>query len=76
MLNIVDAHIYAGGYADQVAYAQEAVERELFTLPQVVITKDLNTLADLLSLTMDDFQVNNYVKNTKPMTTKRPPVAA
>lgn len=73
----VDGHIYCGGgEADQVAFVREIVERELFDLPQVVITKELNTLEDLLSLTMDDFQVLNYKKNTKKMVTKRPAVAA
>lgn len=76
-LNIVDGHIYCGGgEADQVAFVREIVERELFDLPQVVITKELNTLDDLLSLRMDDFQVLNYKKNTKKMITKRPAVAA
>lgn len=74
-LCIVDAHIYASGYANQIPYMSEAVEREIFPLPQIALKKDLNSLDDLLSLTLDDFQIDNYKKNTLRMNTPRPPVA-
>ena len=74
-LALVDAHIYSGGYANQIPYMTEAAGRELFPLPQLVIKKELTTLDDLLSLTLDDIAVLNYQKNKSKMETKRPPMA-
>lgn len=74
-LNIVDAHIYSSGYANQIPYMTEAVEREIFPLPQVSLSRDIDTLDDLLSLTLDDVQIHNYKRNTLRMKTPRPPVA-
>lgn len=74
-LMLVDAHIYAGGYANQVPYMTEAAQREIFLLPQLDITKELNTLDDLLNLEYDDLVIHNYRKNTTAMETPRPPMA-
>lgn len=74
-LHLVDAHVYAGGYGNQVEFMAEAVEREIFPLPQMEIKKQLNTLDDLLSITMDDIQIHNYVKNTAKMKAQKPPMA-
>lgn len=73
---LVDAHIYSGGYANQLPYVMEAVQRDFSPLPQLEITKELNTLEDFLSMTMDDIRVLNYNPNKTPMKEKRPPMAA
>lgn len=75
-LILIDAHIYSGGYANQIPYMKEAVEREISPLPQLEITKDLNTIDDLLTMTMDDIKIHNYHPNKTPMKEKRPPMAA
>ena len=75
-LLIVDSHIYSGGYANQIPYIEEAVEREFHSAPRLVIDKELNTLEDLLSMTIDDLHFEDYVPNNKPMKNKRPPMAA
>jgi len=72
---LIDAHVYSGGYANQVPYIKEAVEREMYPLPQLIIHKELNTMEDLLSMTMDDLEFENYEKNTTTMKEKRPPMA-
>jgi thymidylate synthase len=74
-LIIIDAHIYSGGYGDQIAFAEEAITRELYPLPQMVIEKDLNTMEDLLALTIDDIQFVDYKRNKTKMVTPRPPMA-
>jgi thymidylate synthase len=74
-LILIDAHIYSGGYANQIPYAEEAVEREIYPLPQINIKKDLNTMEDLLSLTIDDIEFVNYTPNKEKMVTPRPPMA-
>ncbi len=75
-LHLVDAHIYSGGYADQIEYAKEAITREISPLPQMTITKELNTMEDLLSLEISDIMFSNYNPNKTKMVTPRPPMAA
>jgi len=74
-LVLIDAHIYSGGYANQIPYIEEAVEREISPLPQLIINRELHCMADLLALTMADLSFNNYQPNSTKMSTPRPPMA-
>lgn len=75
-LMIVDAHVYSGGYANQVPFMNEAVTREFFDLPQMEITKELHTMQDLLDMSIHDVTFHNYTPNKTKMKEKRPPLAA
>ena len=51
-----DVHLYA----NQLEIAAEQVERDPFPLPKLTITKDINTIDDLLGLEWDDFLLEGY----------------
>lgn len=54
-----DTHIYL----NQIDGVKEQLKREPYKLPQMVINKDLNSLEDILSLTIDDFKLIDYVSH-------------
>jgi len=54
-----DTHIYV----NQLDGVKEQLKREPYKLPQMVINKELNSLEDILSLTIDDFELTNYVSH-------------
>jgi thymidylate synthase len=51
-----DAHIY-NNHFDQVS---EQLSREPFSLPELKLKKDVNTLEDLEQLEWDDFELVGY----------------
>lgn len=63
-------------YMNQIEYAREAVDRELGTPGTVTITKELNTLEDLISLKWEDIRVDGLEVNNKPFVAEKPPMAA
>ena len=68
---LINAHIYL----NQLDYVTETIGRELGTQGRITITKELNTLDDLLGMTWDDISVDGLVVNTTPFNTIRPPMA-
>jgi thymidylate synthase len=56
-----DVHIYL----DHIEGLKEQLSREKYPLPQVHINKNLNTLEDILSLNVNDFELVNYQSNPK-----------
>jgi len=51
-----DTHLYV----NHIPAVEEQLEREPFDLPDMVINKELNSLNDILALTIDDFELQNY----------------
>ena len=51
-----DVHIYL----DHVPMVKEQLKREPYKLPELKINKELNTLDDILALTIDDFELVGY----------------
>ncbi len=51
-----DTHLYV----DHLPMVEEQLEREPNDLPELKINAELNTLEDILDLTIDDFQLVNY----------------
>jgi thymidylate synthase len=56
-----DVHIYM----DHIPVVKEQIARIPKNLPQMVIKKDINTLSDILALTIDDFELINYESDDK-----------
>jgi thymidylate synthase len=56
-----DIHLYL----DHIPVAKEQIDRIPKTLPQMVIKKDINTLSDIVALTIDDFELINYESDDK-----------
>jgi thymidylate synthase len=54
-----DTHIYL----NQIDGVKEQLTREPYELPQMIINKELNSLEDILTLTIDDFELINYVSH-------------
>jgi thymidylate synthase len=52
-----DTHLYV----DHIPAVKEQLSRICLKLPQLTITKDLHNLDDILALTVDDFELKNYV---------------
>jgi thymidylate synthase len=52
-----DTHLYV----DHIPVVKEQLSRICLKLPKMEITKDLDSLEDILELTIDDFQLKNYV---------------
>ena len=63
-------------YENQFEFAQEVVDRDFGTQGTLEITKELNTLDDLLNMKWDDVEVSGLVVNSSPFKTKRPPMVA
>ncbi|WGH49622.1 thymidylate synthase/pyrimidine hydroxymethylase-like protein [Alishewanella phage vB_AspM_Slicko01] len=59
-------------YDNQMEYAAEIVERSIIQNGEVIITKELNTLEDLLSIAWSDIFVNNHHADLRPFKAKRP----
>jgi len=51
-----DTHLYM----NHIPAVNEQLEREPYDLPQMVINKELNNLEDILGLTINDFELQNY----------------
>lgn len=51
-----DTHLYV----DHIPMVAEQLTREPFALPKLLIKKDLNSLDDILNLTIDDFELIGY----------------
>jgi len=51
-----DTHIYV----DHIPVVKEQISREPLDLPRMVINKEVNSLEDILALTVDDFELQNY----------------
>ena len=51
-----DVHLYL----DHIPVVKEQLERTPYHLPELKINKNIKTLDDILSLTVDDFQMVNY----------------
>jgi thymidylate synthase len=51
-----DTHIYI----NHIDGLKEQLKREPYELPQMIIKKELSTLEDILSLSIDDFELVNY----------------
>jgi thymidylate synthase len=56
-----DVHLYL----DHIPVAKEQIARNPKTLPQMFIKKGLNTLSDIMALTIDDFKLINYESDDK-----------
>ena len=52
-----DTHLYV----THVETAKEQLKRTIFPLPTMKINKKLNNLDDILNLSIDDFEINNYL---------------
>lgn len=51
-----DTHLYV----DHIPMVLEQLKRDPYHLPNMVIQKELNSLDDILALTIDDFEVTDY----------------
>ena len=51
-----DTHLYVNHIDD----VKEQLKREPYELPQMKINKDLNSLDDILNLSINDFELINY----------------
>ena len=51
-----DTHLYV----NHMKAVEEQLDRDPYELPQMVINKELNSLEDILALTIDDFELQNY----------------
>lgn len=69
--DLTDVHIYL----NQIEYVKEMVTRELGVCGHVEITKELNTLDDMLGMTWDDVVISGLEVNKQEFTTSRPPMA-
>jgi thymidylate synthase len=56
-----DTHLYV----DHVEKAKEQIQREPLPLPELKINKELKTLDDILSLTIQDFELIGYESHEK-----------
>jgi thymidylate synthase len=56
-----DVHLYI----DHIPVVKDQIARIPKTLPQMVIKKDLNSLDDILGLTINDFELINYESDDK-----------
>ena len=54
-----DTHLYIN-HIDNI---KEQLKRESYKLPQMKINKELNSLEDILNLTINDFELINYVSH-------------
>jgi len=54
-----DTHIYV----DHIPAVMEQLGRNPYDLPQMLIKKELNSLEDILALTIDDFELIDYVSH-------------
>ncbi len=62
-------------YNNQIDYAYELVERSLGAQGELILTKELNNLDDLLSLDWEDFEVADLMVNNTPFITPKPTMA-
>jgi thymidylate synthase len=63
-------------YQNQYEYAQEAIDRAFGVQGTLEITKELNTLDDLLNMKWEDIKVEGLIVNKEPFKTPRPPMVA
>ncbi len=60
-----DTHIYSDEKADHVATAKTQIERKYntYAFPEFRLNKQLKSLDDLKTLTVDDMEIIDYVSN-------------
>jgi thymidylate synthase len=56
-----DTHLYV----NHIDIAKEQISREPYVLPQLFIKKELKTLDDIISLTIEDFELVDYKSHPK-----------
>jgi len=56
-----DTHLYV----DHLDVVREQISREPMKLPKMVINKELNSLLDIVKLSIDDFELQDYVSHDK-----------
>jgi thymidylate synthase len=56
-----DTHLYV----NHIPIAKMQIERTPYDLPEMVINKDLKSLDDILTLTIDDFKLKGYISHPK-----------
>ena len=56
-----DTHLYI----DHLDVVREQISREPMKLPKMVINKELNSLLDILKLSIDDFELQDYESHDK-----------
>lgn len=56
-----DTHLYE----NHIELAKEQIERIPYTLPRLEINKEINSLDDILKLSIDDFKLVNYKSHEK-----------
>jgi thymidylate synthase len=54
-----DTHLYV----DHIPMVKEQLSRWTYKLPTLEITKELKTLDDILALTVDDFEMDDYARH-------------
>jgi len=54
-----DTHLYV----DHVPMVKEQLNREPYSLPKMNINKNISSLEDILALTIDDFELTDYVSH-------------
>jgi thymidylate synthase len=54
-----DTHLYV----DHIPAVNEQLSRETYELPKLIIKKELNSLENILALTIDDFELADYVSH-------------
>jgi thymidylate synthase len=52
-----DTHLYI----NHIEQAKEQIKRKPFHLPTMNINKELKNLEDILNLSINDFEINNYL---------------
>lgn len=73
---IATDHTNVHVYKNQVEYAMEAVERDVYeAAPTLTITKELNSLDDILSLEYSDIELSQVIVNKSPFINPRPLMA-
>lgn len=65
----MDVHLYQ----NQIEMAKQQVDRSYTTLPQLTITKQINSIDDMLNMEYVDLELINY--NPLPDFTNKPPMA-
>ena len=63
-------------YANQLAYVEEILTRDLGVPGTISLTADIATFEDMLALSWDDWEITGLQVNYAPMQTPRPPMAA
>lgn len=71
-LDMTDTHIYL----NQIEYAKELVQREFGKQGVIEIKKEISSIEDMLSMTMDDIHISGLEVNKTPFKNEKPEMAA